>query len=356
MSKWRLLITVLIVLSGLALLEWWSVNELYGADRFAGPITGAALVGLLALLLRLMTKSSEGLQGAMLPALTAVVELLICVAVLGSFSAVAVLALPVSLTSQFLQGDFAIDFFVFLLLSLALVVAARGWAKYSRQSLLTSKAELETQRTRALVAEKDRELARSELAVLRAQIEPHFLWNTLAHVQFLTKKRPEDAERMTGHLIRFMRTAIPKRHGEMTTLAAEFEAIDAYLELMKIRMGSRLTSTVEIEEAVAGVSVPPLLVQTLVENAIKHGIEPKVGPATLSVCARLVENSVRVTVADDGVGMQDSPTTKGSGMGLNSVRERLRLHFGGEARLSIQGTPQGGFVAELSLPLATAGL
>jgi sensor histidine kinase YesM len=353
----RFLATLATIAIGLAALEWWSFNELYGSEKFAGPIMGVALVGVLAVLLKLLNRLTGQWYDAVVTALTAMVELMFCVAILSSLSALAVLLLPFSITSRFMQGDSATDFIIFLMLTLGLVVAARGWAKYSAQALLVSKAQLEIERTRAIVAERDRELARSELAVLRAQIEPHFLWNTLAHVQHLTRKSPEDAEKMTGHLIRFLRSAVPQNRDTLTTLGTEMESVRAYLELMKIRMGARLSVSVECDPSLSAIPFPPLMLQTLVENAIKHGIEPKVGPVSLSVVAKSTpgSKSLAVEVRDSGVGLQNSPATKGSGVGLKSVRERLQLLYGTEAELQIAGSVDGGVVAriQIQIPMST---
>jgi sensor histidine kinase YesM len=338
---------------GLGALEWWAVNELYGTDRFGGPILGASFVAALVSLPYFQTKFDGHWASAGIAALTAVVELLFCVAALGSLSAIAVLLLPLSITTQFMQGDSATDFIIFLMLSLGLVIAARGWVKYSTQSLLASKAQVEAERARAQVAERDRELARSELTVLRAQVEPHFLWNTLAHVQYLTRKSPDDAEKMTGHLIRFLRSAVPQTRGGMTTLGSEFESVRAYLELMKIRMGVRLTVLIELDPALSDIPFPPLLIQTLVENAIKHGIEPKTGPVTLTVNAAPLQGNpqrIEITVSDNGIGLQAAPATQGTGLGLRSVRDRLRLLYGPGATLSVSGAPAGGVVSRIEVP------
>lgn len=354
MPTMRFLASLATIAIGLAALEWWSVSELYGSERIGGPITGIAFVAVLAVLPRLLNHFTDHWYNAVVAALTAVVELIFCVAVFGSLSAIAVLFLPFSITSRFMQGDSATDYIIFLMLTLSLVIAARGWAKYSAQMLLASKAQLETERARALVAERDRELARSELTVLRAQIEPHFLWNTLAHVQYLTRKNPEDAEKMTGHLIKFLRSAVPQTRGESTTLGSEIESVRAYLELMKIRMGMRLTPTVSVDPALDDVPFPPLLIQTLVENAIKHGVEPKVGPVTLSVSAMTSpdEQHITIEIQDSGVGLQPSPGTKGTGLGLNSVRERLRLLYGPDASLSVAGAQVGGVISTIRIPMA----
>jgi sensor histidine kinase YesM len=209
---------------------------------------------------------------------------------------------------------------------------------------------VEERQRREMVA---RETARSELTILRAQIEPHFLWNTLAHVQYLTRKRPEDAERMTGHLIRYLRSAIPQTRNTVTTIGTELTSVDAYLELMRIRMGARLSVSVEMDQCLIDIPFPPLLIQSLVENAIKHGIEPKVGPATVAVTAMLTSNkeSLVIEVTDDGVGLQTESPTHGSGMGLKSVRQRLQLICGSAATLAVKGASGGGVVSQIVVPL-----
>ena len=353
MNTTRLVASLATIATGLAALEWWSVNELYGSDRFSGPVAGVAFVAVLAILPGLLNRFTGHWYDAVVAALTAVFELMFCVAVLSSLSAIVVLLLPFSLTTRFMQGDSATDFIIFFMLTLGLVIAARGWGKYSAQALLASKAQLEMERARAQVAERDRELARSELMVLRAQIEPHFLWNTLAHLQYLTRKNPEDAEKMTGHLIRYLRSAVPQTRDNSTTLGTEMDSVRAYLELMKIRMGPRLSVTVELDPALSHIPFPPLMIQTLAENAIKHGIEPKVGPVTLSVIATAVaeKQALFVEVIDTGIGLQNQPTTKGTGMGLRSVRERLKLQFGPSAELQISGSQHGGVNARIEIPL-----
>jgi sensor histidine kinase YesM len=352
MPTFRHLASLSTIAIGLATLEWWSVNKLYESSRFAGPITGVAFVTALALLLHLLSKFTGHWYHAFVAALTALVELTFCVVISSSLSAIAAVLLPDSITGRFMQGDSATDFIIFLMLAIGLVIAARGWSKYSSQALLASKAQLETERARSQLAERDRELARSELTVLRAQIEPHFLWNTLAHVQHLTRKRPEDAERMIGHLIRFLRAAVPQSRSTVSTLGTELESVEAYLELMKIRMGARLTAKVEMDRSLADVPFPPLLIQTLVENAIKHGIEPKVGVASLTVTAKVTADGKRIVVevTDDGVGLQATPATQGTGMGLKNVRERLQLLYGTGAALFILGAQTGGVTSRMEIP------
>lgn len=355
-----ILITVAL---GVASVELWALNELKGSHRWGGPVVGAVLaLSLLALPAVLGTSPGVRARGAV-TALTAVLELLFCLSIIFSISAVGVALLPVPIASKLFGSDFTTDLVIWTMLAMGLIVAARGWLKFSQQSRKTALALLQVERARAQTAERDRELARSELTVLRAQIEPHFLWNTLAHVKHLTRKSPVDAEAMTGHLIRFLQATVPQTRGESTTLGAEIGSVQAYLELMKIRMGSRLTVLVDLDPEIANAAFPPFLIQTLVENAIKHGIEPKVGEGRIVVRASIApvltghlnsEQRIQVEVIDNGIGLLASPPTKGTGMGLRNVRERLRLLYGGEASIRIEGAPQGGVVARIHTPVISS--
>jgi len=344
---------------GLSTVELWALNELYGSQRFGGPVLGAVLALAFMALPAALGKTSGLWAHGVVTALFAVVELLFCVAAVGSVSAVAVLLLPAPVAGQLFGSDFTTDLVILSMFALGLVVAARGWLKFSQQNRRTAQALLQAERARAQVAERNRELARSELTLLRAQIEPHFLWNTLAHVKHLTRKSPHDAEAMTGHLIQFLQATVPQTRGEATTLGAEMTSVHAYLELMRIRMGTRLTVQVDLDPDAARIAFPPFLIQTLVENAIKHGIEPKVGPASIQVSASLTqvqtrgaenEQRVQVEVIDNGVGLLAAPPTKGTGMGLRNVRERLRLIYGSEASLRIGSAPAGGVISTIQTP------
>ena len=204
------------------------------------------------------------------------------------------------------------------------------------------------------MAERNRELVKSELRFLRAQIEPHFLWNTLAHVQHLTRKNPEDAEKMTGFLISYLRSSVAQDSGDMVTLRSDVDSVRAYLELMRIRMGARMGFKVVLEPGLNEVPFPPRLIHTLVENAVKHGIEPKVGPVKVTVAVAIKpddKDTLAIEVIDNGVGIHASGPTKGTGMGLTSVRKRLSLIYGDKATLSVYELPQGGTASRIEVPL-----
>ena len=194
----------------------------------------------------------------------------------------------------------------------------------------------------------EKELTEAQLNLLHAQVEPHFLYNTLASAQLLTRSDPVRAEAMLGHLIQYLRRSLPNAEGEMSTLGAELERALAYLEILKVRMGERLDVQVDVAEALRGTPMPAMMLQTLVENAIKHGLEPRTGGGTVWIRARRDDNTVAVTVADNGEGFNTK--TSGTGIGLKNVRERLRLRYAGAANLAVVANFPAGVAATLTVP------
>ncbi len=203
---------------------------------------------------------------------------------------------------------------------------------------------------RAQTADTARHLAEARLAVLQAQIEPHFLFNTLATVEYLQKSDPDKAGELLGQLTRYLRLAMPSMRQLSSTLGREFELTDAYLQIAQLRMGGRLTVEVELPDALLTAEFPSLVVQTLVENAIKHGVEPKPGPVRIRVFARQVGPELHVGVQDNGVGLSGITAPDG-GTGLQNIRERLRGLHGERAQLSVVGLAEGGVLATVVLPL-----
>lgn len=205
----------------------------------------------------------------------------------------------------------------------------------------------------AAQTETEKELTVAKLSRLHAQVEPHFLYNTLASAQLLTKSDPVRAEQMLGHLILFLRNSLPDADDAMSQLGTELERALAYLEILKIRMGDRLSVQVDVPDNLRATPMPPMMLQTLVENAIKHGLEPRTGGGTVWIRARGGEDGiVSITVADDGEGLNTK--TSGTGIGLKNVRERLRLMFGGKAALSIIANFPSGVAATITVPAANA--
>ena len=197
-----------------------------------------------------------------------------------------------------------------------------------------------------------KELTEAKLQLLNAQVEPHFLYNTLASAQLLVRSDPERAEAMLGHLIQYLRRSLPSAGDEMSTLGAELERALAYLEILAIRMGDRLDVQVDVPEALRSTQLPAMMLQTLVENAIKHGLEPRTGGGTVWLRARSDDGDIAITVADNGEGFTGK--TSGSGIGLKNVRERLRLRYGSDANLSVIANFPSGVAATITVPAATA--
>jgi signal transduction histidine kinase len=209
-------------------------------------------------------------------------------------------------------------------------------------------ARLNEQTLRADAAEQRRQLAEAQLAMLQAQVEPHFLYNTLASVQYLVRKDAAAADFMLTQLIRYLRHAMPKMRQPLSTLQQEFELADAFLQIARMRMGGRLQVQVELEEALHDTPFPPLVLQTLVENALKHGVEPKLGPVQITVSAMQRDDALRIEVLDNGVGLGRAPTA-GTGTGLASIRSRLAHIYGDRALLSVTDLPMGGVRATVQL-------
>lgn len=219
------------------------------------------------------------------------------------------------------------------------------------------------QRKRLIEVQRQQELQRAQdarreaelrLSVLVAQVEPHFLFNTLAGVRSAILTEPARATAIVDHLVDYLRSTIPQMRGdgssEQGRLAKQLEAARAYLGLMQARI-PRLTYSVESE--LKDAAFPPLLLITLVENAIKHGIEPKIGAAHIAVTARYFdegeEEKLEVKVEDDGVGFGGA--TSGSGIGLANVRDRLESMYGKRASLVLKARAEGGVAAIITLPL-----
>jgi len=191
-----------------------------------------------------------------------------------------------------------------------------------------------------------RELSETRLRLLHAQIEPHFLFNTLGAVQQLAEQGAPRAAELTSHLIDFLRASMSDMRCEQVHLETEFRLVDSYLRVMQIRMGERLRYTVDVPDALAATRIPSMLVLTLAENAIKHGIEPSLHGGEIAVTAHDDGGTIRIRVRDSGVGMSDTP---GAGAGLENVRHRLRLAYG-EGACLLLSEAEPGLLAEIAIP------
>jgi hypothetical protein len=197
-------------------------------------------------------------------------------------------------------------------------------------------------------ADAQRTMAEAKLKLLQAQIEPHMLFNTLANLRTLVDVDPLRAQAMIDQLIVYLRGTLDASRSTRTTLDAEFAQLAAYLALMKVRMATRLAFTFDLPDALRDAIVPPMLLQPLVENAIKHGLEPKIEGGSVQVVASSSDGRLRIEVRDDGIGLADDLVNPG--YGLEHVRERLRTLYGDGAALAIAARPEGGVIASVELP------
>lgn len=203
--------------------------------------------------------------------------------------------------------------------------------------------------TKQTVTEK--ELAVAKLNLLHAQVEPHFLYNTLGSAKYLIGSDPARAEAMLDNLILYLRNSLPRGEDSPSTLGEEIERTRAYLDILKIRMGDRLQVSIEVPQALLAIPFPSMMLQTLVENSINHGLEPKSGGGTIWISARAEQstsNLITVTVADDGNGFGSG--TSGTGIGLKNIRERLKLAYDGAAAFSIVTNFPNGVASSITVP------
>ena len=196
----------------------------------------------------------------------------------------------------------------------------------------------------------DRSVLEAQLQVMEAQIEPHFLFNTLATVKRLYRTEPKSGERMLESLKHYLETALPQIRGGGSDLGKEFELVRAYLEVLQIRMGKRLSFSVTLPVELAEVEFPSMMLITLVENSIKHGLNASPDGGAIRLDAGRTGVDLRVQVADTGVGFQAS---SGSGIGLANIRSRLAALYGPEASLQLESNQPTGVVATISVPFAS---
>jgi signal transduction histidine kinase len=219
------------------------------------------------------------------------------------------------------------------------------------------RAELASQ-TATAAAEREsmqRQLSEARMQMMQAQVEPHFLFNTLASVEHLIETNPPRASAMQRSLIQYLRAVLPQmRETNLSSnLGREVDMVTAYLDLLKMRMEERLTVDIQIPEGLRTAAFPPMMLQSLVENAIKHGLECKSDGGTLKLMAEVAHSKLRVTVSDDGAGFGVVPS-KGTGLGLSNTRERLKLLHGEAAQLYISPNSPGGVIATIEVPYQLA--
>ncbi|MDY0962375.1 sensor histidine kinase [Massilia sp. CFBP9026] len=225
-----------------------------------------------------------------------------------------------------------------------LAVLVAGERRIERQTLEARRHEQ--------MATAARLLAEAQLRALQAQIEPHFLYNTLANVVSLIDGQPIDAKRMLERFIDYLRASLAASRAGSATLGAELDLAASYLDVLGVRMGARLRWRIEADEASRALPIAPMLVQPLVENAVMHGLEPKVDGGEIVLRAAVDEGVLRVEVRDSGRGLVAAPPRPGGGVGLSNLRERVRQLHGPGARLELLDNPGGGVVARLLLPFS----
>ena len=194
----------------------------------------------------------------------------------------------------------------------------------------------------------------SELKLMQAQVEPHFLFNTLASVQFLTETDPPQASKMLGHLLAYLRAALPQLRRASTTLGQEIELAEAYLNILRMRMGARLEFSIDVPEALRTHPFPPVLLISVVENAVTHGLEPQAAGGRITIAARNEPDRLVVTVTDDGCGLSGNNSQPGQGVGLANLRDRLAALFGTRARFSLEDVAPHGAKATIEVPYEPA--
>jgi LytS/YehU family sensor histidine kinase len=212
------------------------------------------------------------------------------------------------------------------------------------------KAELDAAKAgrQADLANMERKLTEAQMATLQAQVEPHFLFNTLALIGQLIETDPPQAARIHAHLIDYLRATLPQmRAGGGGTLGKQLELARAYLAIMQARMKERLAVKFEVPDFLGSAPFPPMMLLILIENAIKHGLEPKIEGGRIEISAKVVHATLHVDVRDDGIGFN---LHADEGVGLANIRERLKLLYGASAELVIEAPPEGGALVSIRIP------
>ncbi|MEI7538430.1 MAG: histidine kinase [Comamonadaceae bacterium] len=233
----------------------------------------------------------------------------------------------------------------FILLSIIIKISYKGKVQAeAKAAQATEVAESESLK---------RQVVEARMAAMQAQVEPHFLFNTLASIEHLIETDPPRAGKMQRNLISLLRASMPtmrEANAQGTRdLGRELAMIRPYLEILKVRMEDRLQTEVRVSDGLLSAEFPPMMLQSLVENAIKHGLEPKADGGLLTVSAEIVHGNLAVTVADTGLGFGKSATA-GTGIGLSNIRERLALLYGNKASLVLTEPATGGTSVTITVP------
>lgn len=269
---------------------------------------------------------------------------------LGTFFAIKILNLP---TQDVLNNQ--LNHATGMLIFITLVSLFVCWFFWSRSELSELRAQAEVEKAKSSAVEK--QAMQAQLQLLQAQIEPHMLFNTLANLQGLIAVDPARAQHMLDQLIHYMRATLSSARADKTTLMHEFDLMQAYLELMSVRMGARLTYTLQLPEELNRVAVPPMLLQPLLENAIKHGLESKIEGGHIDVTATQKNGELILSITDTGLGLEATTHAHylkhGTQVGLANVRERLQVLYGDRAEFKLSPNVPVGAIAQLTMPLSS---
>ncbi|WP_306396986.1 sensor histidine kinase [Telluria beijingensis] len=337
-ALWNTLIALAITVVLQAFGNWpSSFFTMFGYSLLASQCVGFPVHGALRLLETVVPPTTSRLAARLLE----LAAIALCAAFGLVLSGAILRGVPPVLNSDALAG----------LLPLGLVIGAAmltvlvaGERRIERQTLEARQQEQ--------MANAARLLAEAQLSALQAQIEPHFLYNTLANVVSLIDSHPAQAKRMLERFIDYLRASLAASRAGSATLGAELDLAASYLDVLGVRMGERLRWRIEAGDAARALPIAPMLVQPLVENAVMHGLEPKVDGGEIVLHAAVADGVLRIEVRDSGRGLVAAPPRPGGGVGLSNLRARVRQLHGQGARLELLDNPGGGVVARLILPLS----
>jgi sensor histidine kinase YesM len=233
-----------------------------------------------------------------------------------------------------------------------LLIVASAILKISYKGTIQAEVKAAEAAETAESEQLKRQVVEARMAAMQAQVEPHFLFNTLASIDHLIETDPPRASTMQKNLIALLRASMPsmrESNPSQHNLGREMAVIRPYLEILKVRMEDRLQATINVPDGLLSAEFPPMMIQSLVENAIKHGLEPKAEGGTLTVSAEIVHGRLAVTVADTGLGFGRADTA-GTGIGLANIRERLKLLYGDKASMVVADNLPSGTVVTLTVP------
>jgi signal transduction histidine kinase len=262
-------------------------------------------------------------------------------------------AVAIDLPARMVQSTRRVRWGDFLTDLAALWIVASILIKITYKQRMKAEADAARATATADAEALKRQVVEARLAAMQAQVEPHFLFNTLASIDHLIETDAPRASQMQKNLIALLRASMPSLREAQAAgcrdLGRELAVVRPYLEILKVRMEDRLHSVIDVPDGLHSAEFPPLMLQSLVENAIKHGLEPKPEGGTLRLHAQVLHGKLAVSVADSGVGFAKAGTA-GTGVGLANIRERLALLYGGRAGLGVGENPGGGTVVTITVP------